>query len=207
MNRLLDLFSAYMDYIKKYEESSSLSSIRSLKCSVDIAARGFFGCMFIDLFINLLPFLIFWVWLFLSSALRFRARREFSASLFFCSYNSAFRRQSISRWDKFSNLCRLDGALTQSDWSCDWSLDQSEEPSLANRIDASRAPANHMLSWKDQLENQSKLWIISYGPYWISKSFWWCSIFLLTVRQSVSPWNFLDLDKKISKKFSKIKNS
>ena len=98
MNRLLDLFSAYMDYIKKYEESSSLSSIRSLKCSVDIAARGFFGCMFIDLFINLLPFLIFWVWLFLSSALRFRARREFSASLFFCSYNSAFRLRSISRW-------------------------------------------------------------------------------------------------------------
>ena len=48
-----------MDYIKKYEESSSLSSIRSWNYSVDISARSFVGYMIADLFINLLPFLIF----------------------------------------------------------------------------------------------------------------------------------------------------
>ena len=106
-----------MDYIKKYEESSSLRSIRSLNCSNDFVTVGFV-CI-IDRFINRRPF-FFWVWLFLSSALRFRAKREFSASLFFCSYNSAFRRRSISRWAGFSNRCCLHSKISSANQRPRW---------------------------------------------------------------------------------------
>ena len=108
-----------MDYIKKYEESSSLRSIRSLNCSNDFVTVGFV-CI-IDRFINRRPF-FFWVWLFLSSALRFRAKREFSASLFFCSYNSAFRRRSISRWAGFSNRCCLHSKISSANQRRRWTL-------------------------------------------------------------------------------------